>query len=82
MSTCRPLGPDAPLGTVTRTPRPPLKVYCNFFMYRIGAETDRGFYVGSREDVLRKEDGAWKIAYRKVVLDQNALLAKNNSNFL
>ncbi len=58
-----------------------LKVYCNFIMYRSRGETEEDFYVGSREDVLRQEDGDWKIAYRKVVLDQNVLLAKNVSNF-
>jgi len=58
-----------------------LKVYSNFIMYRTRGETEQDFYVGSREDTLRKLDGAWKIAYRKVVLDQNVLLAKNVSNF-
>ncbi len=58
-----------------------LKVYSNFIMYRTRAETEEDFYVGSREDTLRQVDGQWKIAYRKIVLDQNVLLAKNVSNF-
>lgn len=58
-----------------------LKVYSNFIMYRTRAETDQDFYVGCREDVLRNVGGVWKIAYRKIVLDQNVLLAKNVSNF-
>lgn len=58
-----------------------IKVYSNFIMYRNRAETEEDFYVGSREDTLRKVDGQWKIAYRKIVLDQNVLLAKNVSNF-
>ncbi len=58
-----------------------LKVYSNFILYRTRAETEQDFYVGSREDTLRKVGGAWKIAYRKIVLDQNVLLAKNVSNF-
>jgi 3-phenylpropionate/cinnamic acid dioxygenase small subunit len=58
-----------------------LKVYSNFIMYRTRGETEQDFYVGSREDILRKVGGAWKIAYRKTVLDQNVLLAKNVSNF-
>ena len=58
-----------------------LKVYSNFIMYRTRAETEEDFYVGSREDVLRREGDSWKIAYRKIVLDQNVLLAKNLSNF-
>ena len=58
-----------------------LKVFSNFIMYRTRADTEEDFYVGSREDILRKVDGAWKIAYRKIVLDQTVLLAKNVSNF-
>ena len=50
-------------------------------MYRTRAETEEDFYVGSREDLLRNVDGAWKIASRKIVFDQNVLLAKNLSNF-
>jgi len=58
-----------------------LKVYSNFIMYRSRGETEQDFYVGCREDVLRNVGGALKIAYRKIVLDQNVLLAKNVSNF-
>ncbi len=58
-----------------------LKVYSNFLVYRNRAETEQDFYVGSRQDVLRKVDGAWKIARRKIILDQNVLLAKNVSIF-
>ncbi len=58
-----------------------LKVYSNFIMYRTRAETEVDFYVGCREDILRKEGGKWKVAYRKIVLDQTVLLAKNVSNF-
>lgn len=58
-----------------------LKVYSNFIVYRSRAETEQDFYVGARQDVLRRVDGAWKIARRKLILDQNVLLAKNVSNF-
>lgn len=58
-----------------------LKVYSNFIMYRTRGETEEDFYVGKREDILRKEGGQWKVAYRKIVLDQTVLLAKNVSNF-
>jgi hypothetical protein len=37
--------------------------------------------VGGRQDVLRKVNGTRKIARRKIVLDQNVLLAKNVSIF-
>jgi 3-phenylpropionate/cinnamic acid dioxygenase small subunit len=58
-----------------------LRVYSNFIMYRTRGETEEDFYVGSREDILRREGGQLKVAYRKVVLDQTVLLAKNVSNF-
>jgi 3-phenylpropionate/cinnamic acid dioxygenase small subunit len=58
-----------------------LKVFSNFLVYRSRSETEQDFYVGARQDVLRQVDGAWKIARRKIILDQNVLLAKNVSIF-
>ena len=58
-----------------------LTVYSNFLVYRSRAETEQDFYVGARQDVLRRVDGAWKIASRKLILDQNVLSAKNISVF-
>ena len=56
-------------------------VYSNFVMYRNRGEVDQDFYVGTREDVLRREGGQLRISSRKIILDQNVLLAKNVSNF-
>jgi len=50
-------------------------------VYRSRAETEQDFYVGARRGVLRRIAGAWEIADRKVILDQNVLLAKNVSIF-
>jgi 3-phenylpropionate/cinnamic acid dioxygenase small subunit len=58
-----------------------LEVYSNFIVYRSRSETEQDFYVGARRDVLRRVDGAWMIARRKLILDQNVLLAKNVSIF-
>ena len=58
-----------------------VRVYSNFIMYRTRGEREEDFYVGSREDILRHTDGGWLLAYRKVVLDQTVLSAKNVSNF-
>ena len=58
-----------------------IRVYSNFIMYRTRGQTEQDFYVGSRQDVLRREGGQLKVAYRKIVLDQTVLLAKNVSNF-
>jgi biphenyl 2,3-dioxygenase subunit beta len=57
------------------------KAYTNFLVYRTRAETEQDFYVGARRDVLRRVNGALKIAHRKIVLDQNVVLAKNVSIF-
>ena len=58
-----------------------VKVFSNFLMYRTRGETEQDFYVGCREDTLRRDGDSWKISRRKAVLDQNVLLAKNVSNF-
>jgi 3-phenylpropionate/cinnamic acid dioxygenase small subunit len=58
-----------------------LQVHSNFIVYRSRSETEQDFYVGARRDVLRWADGAWKIARRRLILDQNVLLAKNVSIF-
>jgi 3-phenylpropionate/cinnamic acid dioxygenase small subunit len=58
-----------------------LKVYSNFIVYRNRSETEQDLYVGGRQDVLRKGNGTWQIARRKIILDQTVLLAKNVSIF-
>jgi 3-phenylpropionate/cinnamic acid dioxygenase small subunit len=58
-----------------------LKVYSNYVVYRSRAETEQDFYVGAREDLLRRVGETWKIARRTIILDQNVLLAKNVSIF-
>ena len=56
-------------------------VKSRFLVYRNRVETETDFLVGKREDVLRRVAGGWKIARRKIVLDQNVLLAKNLTVF-
>ena len=58
-----------------------IKVYSNFIVYRSRGETEQDFFVGGRQDVLRRVAGEWKIASRRLVLDQNVLTAKNVSVF-
>ena len=58
-----------------------ITVHSNFLVYRNRGETEQDFYVGGRRDTLRQVDGAWKIARRTIILDQNVLLAKNVSVF-
>jgi len=56
-------------------------VFANFQVYRTRLETKQDFFLGSREDTLRKESGSWKIARRKILIDQTVLSADNLSIF-
>ena len=56
-------------------------VKSRFLVYRNRMETETDFLVGKREDLLRRVDGALRIARRKIILDQNVLLAKNLTVF-
>jgi 3-phenylpropionate/cinnamic acid dioxygenase small subunit len=56
-------------------------VKSRFLVYRNRVETETDFLVGKREDVLRRVNGGFKIARRKIVLDQSVLLAKNLTVF-
>lgn len=56
-------------------------VKCRFLIYRNRVETETDILVGKREDVLRRGNGQWQIRQRKIVLDQNVLLAKNLTFF-
>jgi 3-phenylpropionate/cinnamic acid dioxygenase small subunit len=52
-----------------------------FFVYKSHLETDSSLYTGHREDILRREDGNWKIAKRTIYINANVLLSKNISIF-
>ncbi len=54
---------------------------CRFLVYRNRVETETDLLVGKRQDVLRRINAQWKIAQRKIILDQNVLLAKNLTFF-
>ncbi len=59
-----------------------LTVKSRFFVYRNRLETETDLLVGRREDVLRREDGALRIARRKILIEQSVLMAKNLTVFL
>jgi 3-phenylpropionate/cinnamic acid dioxygenase small subunit len=65
---------------LTATPTE-VTVRSRFLVYRNRVKTETDFFVGKRADVLRKVNGRWKIARRKILLDQNVLLAKNLTVF-
>ena len=56
-------------------------VKCRFLIYRNRVETETDILVGKREDLLRRDGEDWRIARRKIILDQNVLLSKNLTFF-
>jgi 3-phenylpropionate/cinnamic acid dioxygenase small subunit len=54
-------------------------VRSNFLVFRGRLEYDADTFHGGRVDVLRKEDGAWKIASRTIIYDATVSPAKNMS---
>jgi 3-phenylpropionate/cinnamic acid dioxygenase small subunit len=56
-------------------------VRCRFLVYRNRVETETDLLVGKREDVLRRAGAGWVIARRKIILEQNVLMAKNLTFF-
>jgi 3-phenylpropionate/cinnamic acid dioxygenase small subunit len=58
-----------------------VEVKSRFLIYRNRVETETDVLVGKREDLLRRVNGGFRIARRKIVLDQSVLLAKNLTFF-
>ena len=52
----------------------------NFQLYRNRLESEEDLWVGRREDLLRREAGALKLARRYIYLDQTVILAQNMSS--
>jgi 3-phenylpropionate/cinnamic acid dioxygenase small subunit len=71
------------LREIRPTPTAPAEILvkCRFLIYRNRVETETDLLVGKREDLLRRADAGWRIARRRIVLDQNVLLAKNLTFF-
>ncbi|MBV7485820.1 3-phenylpropionate/cinnamic acid dioxygenase subunit beta [Bordetella sp. BOR01] len=53
-----------------------------FLVYQNRVEYETHFFVGKRNDTLRRQAGGpWQLARREIILDQNVLLAKNLTVF-
>ena len=48
-----------------------------FLIYQNRVDYETNLFVGKRNDVLRREGDAWKIARREIILEQSVLTAKN-----
>ncbi len=57
-----------------------LDVRCNLMVYQSRLERTEVSYVGRREDRLRRDGDSWRIALRKVILDQT-LVPRTMSTF-
>ncbi len=59
-----------------------IRVQSRFFVYRNRLQNETDFFVGRRDDLLRRDETTgWKIAKRTILLEQNVLLAKNVTIF-
>ena len=59
-----------------------VRVNSRFVVYRNRLQDETDFFVGKREDILRRDaETGWKIARRTILLDQNVLLSKNVTIF-
>jgi len=58
-----------------------VKLSSRFLIYRNRLQDETDILAGKREDVLRNENGQWKIARRNIFLDQNVLLTKSLTFF-
>lgn len=58
-----------------------LDVHSNFILYRTRLKSEETTWIGSRQDVLRRQDGSLLIAKRVILLEQTVLLSQNLSNF-
>jgi 3-phenylpropionate/cinnamic acid dioxygenase small subunit len=60
---------------------PEVQVSCRFVVYRNRVADETDFLVGRRRDRLRRTADGWRVARRRLLLDQSVLLAKNLSVF-
>lgn len=58
-----------------------LAVESNFLLYRTRLKSEELSLIGSREDILRRHEGSFRIAKRTIYLEQTVLLSRNLSNF-
>ncbi|HEY5349900.1 MAG TPA: 3-phenylpropionate/cinnamic acid dioxygenase subunit beta [Candidatus Lustribacter sp.] len=54
-----------------------ITVRSRFLIYQNRVEYETNLFVGKRNDILRREGDAWKIARREIILEQSVLSAKN-----
>jgi 3-phenylpropionate/cinnamic acid dioxygenase small subunit len=58
-----------------------LQVESNFHIYRTRLKSEEQEWIGSRQDVLRRNDNRFLIARRTILLEQTVLLTSNLTTF-
>jgi biphenyl 2,3-dioxygenase subunit beta len=58
-----------------------LDVESNFHLYRTRLKSEETSWIGSREDTLRRDADGFRIAGRKILIEQTVVLSRNLSNF-
>ena len=58
-----------------------LTVESNFHLYRTRLNSEEDSWIGMRRDQLRRDGDTFKIADRKIFLEQTVILSRNLSNF-
>ncbi|MDF0599045.1 3-phenylpropionate/cinnamic acid dioxygenase subunit beta [Psychromarinibacter halotolerans] len=53
-----------------------IETSCRFHVYQNRVEHEHYSFVGRRYDTLKREEGGFRLLKRKIILDQNVLLAK------
>ena len=59
-----------------------LTVESNFLVYRTRLNSEEDTWIGRRRDQLRRVDESFKVADRKIFLEQTVILSRNLSNFI
>ena len=60
-----------------RVALPEVDLSCRFVVHRNRVAHETDFFVGRRNDTLRRGPDGWQLCRRELLLDQNVLLAKN-----
>lgn len=58
-----------------------IQAHSNFVFFRGSYERHTDWWVGRREDILRRENGGLRIAGRQILLDHTVILSQNMSHF-
>ncbi|MDD2704710.1 MAG: 3-phenylpropionate/cinnamic acid dioxygenase subunit beta [Acidocella sp.] len=59
-----------------------ITLFCNYAVHRAAKARDHHTFYGTRQDILRRNDGGWLVVRRALELDEFVLMTANISIFL